>query len=72
MQAYSPRRRPRFGRFIGTGAVLGIVLGIVISFASMNPQGYSDRTAAGFLAAFFGLIGALVAAIVAVLLAGKE
>ncbi len=73
MPAPSRRRlRPRFGRFIGTGAVLGILIGVVIAHATANPAGYSDRTTYGFMAVFCGVVGALLAAVVAAVVAGRD
>ncbi|MBK6885587.1 MAG: hypothetical protein IPH03_03435 [Tetrasphaera sp.] len=69
-----PRRRlrPRFGRFIGTGAAVGILVGIGIARATADPAGYSARTTYGYMAIFCALVGALVAAVVAAVVAGRD
>lgn len=74
------RRAPNFARFIIVGFVLGVLLGGVIDLVgpslwgagtSAMQQGgvdYSAGSGLAFLAAVCGLFGALVAAIVAVIL----
>lgn len=67
-----PRRHPRFGRFIGTGAVAGLIIGYVITTATGNNGDYGFRTAFGYVGLFFAFLGALAAAVIAVVLAGRE
>ncbi|MFN8099919.1 MAG: hypothetical protein U0Q21_16695 [Dermatophilaceae bacterium] len=71
-QRRRPRPRPRFGRFIGTGAILGILLGVVVASLTADPDGYSARTTYGYMAVFCGLVGALLAAVVAAVVAGRD
>lgn len=71
-----PPRTPNFVRIIATGAILGALVGGLIAWTgvltdeSAIPQGYkygmSDGV--GILAMFGGVLGAIVAAVVAVLL----
>jgi hypothetical protein len=62
------RRAPRYRAFGFTGAGLGIILGIVLGF-TLRTSGdqYSAQTIAGYFAASFGLIGALLGLGLAVL-----
>lgn len=66
------RRQPRFGAFLGTGAALGLIAGVVIAYVGPDAPDYGRRTELGFVGVFFGLLGALIAAVVAVLIAGRE
>lgn len=67
-------RTPRFSAFIGTGVVIGVLLGIWMSLREPGGPSYVDgmRTATDsgvlFLAAFGAFIGAGLGALVAVLL----
>lgn len=68
------RRAPNFGRFIGVGFVLGLVLGVLFNrywpviagIEGASP--YAPASEAAFFAAIFGLTGALIAALVAIFL----
>lgn len=68
------RRAPNFGRFIGVGFVLGLVLGVlferywplIAGIEGASP--YAPASEAAFFAAVFGLTGALLAALVAIVL----
>lgn len=70
------RRSPNFARFIITGAVLGFVLGAVIAGTGIlenqaaYQQGYVYGTGSGMgiIGLLFGAIGALTAAVIAVLI----
>ena len=64
----APRRSPNFTRFIGTGALLGFVVGAVLALLGDPAPGYSDVTAAGYIGAFGAAIGAMLAGVLAVLL----
>ena len=69
-------RTPNFARIIGTGAILGALLGGLIAWTgiltdeSAMPQGYNYGTSdgVGILAMFGGMLGAILAAVIAVLL----
>jgi hypothetical protein len=62
------RRAPRYGSFLATGAILGIALGVALSFARPSTGQFSENSVAGYVAATFGLVGALIGAAVAVIL----
>jgi uncharacterized membrane protein YgaE (UPF0421/DUF939 family) len=66
-----PPRRPKFGAFLITGAVIGLIVAIVVNQMGPDPAGYSGRTVFGFLGLAFAGLGALLAGIVAVLLDRK-
>jgi hypothetical protein len=61
------RRAPDFRRFTITGAIVGLIVGVIIANGGPNIQGYSDRTGialiGGVLAAFGALAGAVIALI---------
>jgi hypothetical protein len=67
-----PSRQPNFVAFIGTGVVLGFVLGSAVGYYGSDPVGYgrsySTSSAVLFLGALgaclLGLLGALVAVLV--------
>ncbi len=63
----SAPRRPNFLRFIVAGAVVGAILGYVIAVRTPNPQGYAVSDGRGYVTIAFAAIGALLAAVVAVL-----
>ena len=62
------RRAPRYGSFVATGAIVGIVLGLVLSLARPTSGQFSQNSVIGYVAATLGLLGALLGAGVAVLL----
>jgi formate hydrogenlyase subunit 3/multisubunit Na+/H+ antiporter MnhD subunit len=62
------RRAPRFARFTGTGALLGLLFGLALVLLRPLPQLDVSLTAAvGYLAAIGGMVGALIGAALAVL-----
>ncbi|XGX78479.1 hypothetical protein LQK93_01271 [Terrabacter sp. BE26] len=66
-----PERQPRvpnFKRFLITGAVLGFVVGAVVSLLGDDVQGYSATSGVLYIGAFGAFIGTGLAGIVAVLL----
>lgn len=71
-----PRRSPDFRRFIVTGALVGIALGVWISLSGVLedpakiPEGYtySETTGAGFLGVLGGFVFAILAALLAIFL----
>lgn len=62
------RRAPRYGSFVATGAIVGVVLGLVLSLARPASGDFSQNSVIGYVAATLGLLGALLGAGVAVLL----
>lgn len=62
------RRAPRYGSFVVTGALVGVVLGLVLSLARPATGQFSQNSVIGYVAATLGLLGALFGAGVAVLL----
>jgi uncharacterized membrane protein YedE/YeeE len=61
-------RRPNFLRFIVAGAVIGAVIGLVLAFRTDNPAGYAVSDGRGYVTLTFAGLGALIAAVVAVLI----
>jgi hypothetical protein len=61
-------RTPRYGRFIGTGAVLGVLIALVLATVQGGTEQYSAAAAFGYLALLLGPIGGLLGGAVAVLL----
>jgi hypothetical protein len=64
----SAPRIPNFKRFLITGALLGFVIGAVISLLGEDVRGYSATTGALFLGALGAMLGAGVAGILGILL----
>ena len=69
-----PARRPRFLPFIATGAVIGFVVGAVLSvsgwLADPSPtvaSNYPPTAGVGYLGILFAVLFGLLAAVVAVL-----
>ncbi|MBB2894188.1 hypothetical protein [Flexivirga oryzae] len=65
---YPVRRTPNFLRFIITGAVLGFIVGAIIATSGADADGYSAQTGIVLIGAILAAGGALLAAIVALLL----
>ena len=61
-------RTPNFVRFIVSGAVVGVVVGVVITVVGDSATDYPGWSQLGLLAMTFGLLGALLGAVVGVLL----
>ncbi len=57
--ATTATRAPRYKRWIGTGAFLGLVLGLVVTALFKN-----DEAAFGTPAFYLGLTGAIVGAVI--------
>jgi hypothetical protein len=53
---------------VASGALLGIVLGVIVSLSQPATGQFSQNSVVGYVAAIFGLIGALAGAALAVLL----
>ena len=64
----APPRTPNYLRFIVTGAILGFVAGAVFSLVGESAPDYSSGAQVAFFGVIFGGIGALLAALLAVLL----
>jgi hypothetical protein len=64
----APPRTPNYLRFIVTGAVIGFLGGAIFAMVGGTTPDYSSVTQIGFFGVTFGSIGALLAAVVAVLL----
>jgi hypothetical protein len=62
------RRAPRYGSFGFSGVLVGIVSGLVLALSFPAASNYSTQTIAGYFAAIFGLIGAVLGLGVAVLI----
>jgi hypothetical protein len=62
------RRAPRYLPFGLTGALIGIVAGVALALSFSAAANYSIQTIAGYFAAAFGLIGAVLGLGAAVLI----
>jgi hypothetical protein len=62
------RRAPRYGSFVVTGAVVGVVIALILSLSRPATGEFSQNSVIGYLAATLGLLGALLGAGLAVLL----
>ncbi|MGO4599970.1 hypothetical protein [Terrabacter sp. 2RAF25] len=61
-------RIPNFKRFLITGAVLGFVIGAVVSLRGEGVQGYSETTGALYIGALGALLGTGLAGVLGILL----
>lgn len=71
MSTPDPRSTPRipnFKRFLITGALLGFIVGAIISVLGDEVQGYTQTTGALFIGAIGALLGAGLAGILGILL----
>ena len=62
-----PRRSPAFLRWIGTGAVLGFLAGLVTAVVSDDAASYGLGSQVAYLGVMFAFLGALLGGLVAVL-----
>lgn len=62
------RRAPRYGAFVSTGALLGLVAAVVLTLVLPSVEQLDTRAALGYLGLVLGLVGGLVGAAVAVVL----
>ena len=67
-QPVTLRRAPRYRAFIGTGAAIGVILGVVLTGAFPDDGHFSTAAVTGYLAVSLALVGALAGAGAAVLL----
>ncbi len=61
-------RRPRFGRFIGTGVVLGFLAAVILGQLGRATTQYSGGAVVLYLGLLLGLVGGLAGGVVAILL----
>ena len=61
-------RIPNFKRFLITGAVLGFIVGAVISIVGDEVQGYTTTTGALFIGALGAFLGTGLAGVLGILL----
>jgi hypothetical protein len=62
------RRAPRYRPFGLTGALIGVVAGLILALSFTAASNYSMQTIAGYFAAILGLAGTVVGLGVAVLI----
>ena len=62
------RRRPNFAAFLISGALIGLLIGFLVSVFGPAAVGYDASAILGFLGLIFAGLGALLAGIIAVLL----
>ncbi len=67
----SRRRAPRYGAFLGTGAVLGLVVALVLVLGPGSAV-EDGRGVLGYLSALLAGLGALTGGALAVLLEGRR
>ncbi len=63
-----PVRIPNFKRLLITGAVLGLIAGVVVSYLGDDVQGYSESTASMYLGAMGAVLGTGLAGLLGILL----
>ncbi|MDN5766994.1 MAG: hypothetical protein L0H96_16380 [Humibacillus sp.] len=61
-------RVPNFKRLLIGGAVIGIVIGVIVSVLGDDAQGYSETSAALYLGAFGAMFGLALAALLGITL----
>jgi hypothetical protein len=62
------RRAPRYGAFLVTGAVVGVVIAVVSGLSGPSDPSVGRGALVGYLAMALGLLGGLVGGAVAVVL----
>jgi hypothetical protein len=62
------RRSPRYLRFMGVGAVLGVIAALILTIAFPDAAEFSQTQVFGFLGLFLVVIGGGLGAVVALLL----
>lgn len=63
-----PRRIPNFKRFLITGGIVGLVVGVVLTVVSDEAPGYDARTEVLYLAALGAFVGVGLFGLIAVLI----
>ena len=71
-QPRKTRKRPNFAAFLISGALIGLLLGFLVSVFGPAASSYDASSPAGFLGLIFAGLGALVAGILAVLLDARS
>ena len=66
------RRAPRYRPFGLTGALIGVIAGIVLALSFTAGANYTMQTIAGYFAAIFGLLGAVLGLGLAVLIERRQ
>jgi hypothetical protein len=66
------RRAPNIARFLITGALVGVLAGLIFSALRPTGDGYSETTATGFVVVLTTIFGVLIAAVLAVILDGRK
>ena len=66
--AEAPRRIPKFTRFIGTGAIVGFILGAAVAILGAPAPTYGLNAQLGYFGVLGAALGALIAGVVAVLI----
>jgi len=62
-------RQPKYSVFIGTGVVLGVLLGVILTLrAGDAAAAYSWQAKLGYLCSIFGLLGGILGAVVVVII----
>ncbi len=61
-------RTPNFGAFIITGAVIGLIAGVILGGSGPNQADYAGRTSVALLGGVGAALGALTGAIAGLLL----
>ena len=62
------RRTPKFTRFIGTGAVIGFIVGAAVAILGAPAPAYGVNAQLGYFGVLGAALGALIGGVVAVLL----
>lgn len=81
MTAYARRVSPRaavsFRKYLLVGAVVGFVVGVLLTYSEVGVEqiaerGYSTTTVLGYLGVGLGALGALLAGIIAIIVDGRR
>jgi hypothetical protein len=64
----TPRRSPKFGAFILTGAVIGFIIGSAIAYFGPATPSYTTSSGVGFIGLLIAAVGALAGALLAIAL----
>ncbi|GMA35369.1 MULTISPECIES: hypothetical protein [Demequina] len=63
----SVRRAPKFAPFIATGAIIGVVAGLLCGFLLPNSTGVGRGTVALLVASGFAVLGVVIGGVIAVM-----